>query len=150
MNHTYPEEQQKAAPAKSAKTKSAPVKPAATSKEADKQWAEMQENMKKMQAQMEKIHQTTDPKEREKLLQEHMRTMEDTMQVMRGMGGGMMMGMMDGGKTGGGMMGGGMMGGQGSPGATPDKNIMERRMDMMHMMMEQMMGHERALQETPK
>jgi hypothetical protein len=31
--------------------------------------------MKKMQAQMEKIRQTTDPKEREKLLQEHMQTM---------------------------------------------------------------------------
>jgi hypothetical protein len=63
---------------------------------------QMMERMKTMRAQMDKIHQTTDPKEREKLMAEHMKTMQEGMQMMQGMGGGMM-----GGGAGGGMMGGG-------------------------------------------
>ena len=91
----------------------------------------MQENMKVMQAQMEKMRQTTDPAEREKLMQEHMQTMQEHMKnmgehmkSMHGAGGGMMMG--------------------------PDQkgrqefnekrlDMIEKRLDLMQMMMEQMM-----------
>jgi hypothetical protein len=103
------------------------------------------ERMKTMQAQMEKIRQTTDPKEREKLLAEHMKSMQEGMQMMRGMGGGMM-GMMGGG------MGAGMGGGTtGSPrGSGPQSaQMMQDRMDMMQMMMEQMMQHDQMRQQTP-
>ena len=95
---------------------------------------QMIERMKTMQAQMDKIRQTTDPKERDKLFAEHMKSMQEGMQMMRGMGGGMM---------GGGMMGGGQRGGGQSA------QMMEGRMDMMQMMMEQMMQHEQMMQRTP-
>jgi hypothetical protein len=113
---------------------------------------QMQERMRLMQQQMDRIHKTTDPAERQKLLDEHYKLMEAQMATMRGMGGGMMGGMGGGGMTGGGMMGPGgqgMMGPGGAPksgGAgkapTPDQRMrmMEDRMDMMQMMMEQMQG----------
>ena len=93
-------------------------------KQTEKQMAQMQEQMKKMQAQMSKINKTTDPKERQQLMQEHMHSMLDGMKEMRGMCGDM--------KKGGSMMHGEMMGG----------DMMEKRMDMMQMMMEQMMEHQ--------
>lgn len=71
--------------------------PAPSDKQAqDKQSTQMQERMKKMQEQMQQIQQAKDPKERQKLMQEHMQTMHEQMMDMRGMGGGMMMGRMDG------------------------------------------------------
>ncbi|MGE0873600.1 MAG: hypothetical protein AB7O31_02900 [Burkholderiales bacterium] len=106
---------------------------------------QMMERMKTMQAQMEKIRQTTDPKEREKLLAEHMKSMQEGMQTMRGMGGGMM-GMMGGGM--GGAMAGGTMGGPRGSGPQ-SAQMMQDRMDMMQMMMEQMMQHDQMRQQTP-
>jgi hypothetical protein len=100
--------------------------------------------MKTMQAQMDKLRATTDPAERQKLMQEHMATMQEAMKDMRGMGGPTM-----------GMMGGGMMGGgpaskapSGKPPGSPDQRMrmMEQRMDMMQMMMDQMMQHEEMMQ----
>ncbi|MBM3344092.1 MAG: hypothetical protein FJY56_18555 [Betaproteobacteria bacterium] len=93
----------------------------------EKHMAQMQEHMKTMRAQMERIHKSTDPAERRKLMQEHMQSMHAGMGMMRGMGGPMM-----GGK------GMGMMGGD----PKHHQQMMERRMDMMHMMMEQMMQHQ--------
>jgi hypothetical protein len=40
--------------------------------------------MKKMQEQMEKIRQSTDPAERQKLMQEHFQSMQEAMQAMHG------------------------------------------------------------------
>lgn len=78
----------------------------------------MQESMKsmnKMQAQMTAIHQTKDPKKRQKLLQEHRKSMLDSIKMMRDMMSGMGKGcpMMSGGHMmgGGHMKGGHMMGG---------------------------------------
>ncbi len=73
----------------------------------------MQASMKKMQAQMASINQVKDPKKRLKLLQEHSKSMRDSIKMMHDMMGDMTMGcpMMGGGMMGGGMMGGGMMGG---------------------------------------
>ena len=120
-----------------------------------------QENLQKMQAQMEKIRQTQDPKERQKLLQEHWNTMQGNMGMMHGMGmgmwgGGMMGGghMMGGGMMGGGhMMGGGMMGGGHMMGWQDYSNLppeqkaqrqymMDRYMGMQQMMMDHMMWHQ--------
>jgi len=104
------------------------AKPGATMQMDPKMRQQMMDRMKTMQAQMDKIRQTTDPKEREKLMTEHMKSMQEGMRMMRGMGGGMM-----------GMMGGGMMGGGAGSQSMP---MMEGRMDMMQMMMEQMMQHQ--------
>jgi hypothetical protein len=67
----------------------------------------MEKRMAQMQEQMERIRKTADPKERQKLMQEHMQSMQEGMKMMRGMGGSMMMGMMGGQKGG---MGPGTMG----------------------------------------
>lgn len=88
--------------------------------------AEAVASMKKMQAQMAAIAKTTDPKERAKLLDEHMQTMTATMQNMQKAAGGMK------------KMGEGCMPMQGAGG-----------MGMMQMMMEQMMQHQKAMAPAP-
>ena len=112
---------------------------ASASTESDSTVQKMQENMKKMRAQLDKIQKTKDPELRQKLMMEHMQTMHDNMmmgrQMMTGtcsmkngeMMGPMMHGMMD----------------EGDAGISPDAMMdrmskMEKRMDMMQMMMEQM------------
>ena len=45
----------------------------------------MHENMKRMREQMAQIRAATDPKERERLMNEHMKTMEQSMSGMQGM-----------------------------------------------------------------
>jgi TolA-binding protein len=78
-----------AAPIVSAQELSAPAKPV-MSTDLDQQVSQMQENIKKMQQQMEKLRTTTDPKERRNLMQEHMQTMQENMKALRGVGGPMM------------------------------------------------------------
>jgi hypothetical protein len=78
---------------------------------------QMRDHMQRMQEQLNKIAQTTNPQERERLLQEHWQSTYRDMQTMRGMGwmwgGGPMMGM--------GTMRGGMMHGPApSANALPD------------------------------
>lgn len=75
----------------------------------DRYKQEMREHMQRMQEQMNKIAQTTDPQERQRLLQEHWQSMYQDMQTMRGMGW-----MWDDY-----MMGPGMMGGRPLPSAKP-------------------------------
>jgi len=79
---------------------SAPTKgtKASTGKGAEASMAPMQDNMLKMHEQMHKIMQAKDPKQRDKLVQEHMQMMREHMKTM------------------GGMMGQGMMGGDGKGG----------------------------------
>ena len=83
--------------------------------------------MHKMREQMEKIHATTDPKERQKLMHQHMSSMHD------------MMGMM---KNEQGMKSGADM--------AKRTAHMERRMERMEMMMDQMIQHQKALEEGMK
>ena len=120
----------------------APAKPAMSMD--DKQTPPSQENMKLMQQQMDKIATTTDPKERQKLMQAHMQTMQENMKSMRSMGGPMMKGGMG--------MGGGMMekkGGMKDGDMNKRQEMTEKRMDMMQMMMEQMMQHDQAKDSMP-
>jgi hypothetical protein len=57
---------------------------AQTAPAVDPQLARMQEQMKLMQSQMEKLGKTQDPKERQRLLQEHMASMQAMMATMPG------------------------------------------------------------------
>ncbi len=125
---------EKAAPAaKAPKTQAGPQAD-------DKAIAQMQGQMKKMQDIMARMQQTTDPADRQKLMTEHMQAMEEGMKTMRGMSGTMrgMMGRKEGAGTG--------MGGAGP--MSPE--MMERRVNMMQMMMEQMMQHQNASESPPK
>jgi hypothetical protein len=86
--------------------------------EFDKRMAQLQETMKQMQAQMDKVRQTQDPQERQRLLQEHWNSMQAAMAAMHGVWGpggpaccGAGQGMGPGMMMGGPMMGGSMMGG---------------------------------------
>ena len=134
--------------------KSAQTKPTVpTPAEFDKSMAQMLEQMKIMQAQMEKMRQTQDPQARQKLLQEHWTSMQSAMGTMYGMGGPMMgRGMMGPSMMGGGhMMGPGMMGGPMMWGdyqnLTPEQlrhrqYMMNQYMGMQQMMMDHMMWHQ--------
>ena len=112
----------------------------------DKQFTAAYSQMKQMTAQMEKIKATKDPKERQRLMQEHMDSMHAGLQALRPTGGGMMqmMGcqmMKD--KPGGSAPACPMMDSAGArkgPGERMD--MMEKRMDMMQMMLEQMAERE--------
>lgn len=119
-------------------TKPTPAKPA-MNMAMDKQMPQMQEKMKAMQAQMDKIRKTSDPMERQKLMQAHMQAMQENMKMMHGMGSGQSGGMMMGAKKDG-MTDGDMM---------KRHEMMEKRMDMMQMMMDQMMQRDQMMQSMP-
>lgn len=93
--------------------------------------------MNAMREQMDRFHRTTNPEERQRLLEEHWKTMDEQMAGMREMEG-MMGGMMS-----------GMHGRRGHRGhgsmhmMDPEQrdSSMQDRMDMQQMMMEQMMQH---------
>lgn len=94
--------------------------------------ADAMANMKKMQEQMTAIRAAKDPQQRTKLMDEHMQTMQSTMQTMRqGTG----CAMMENGGMGSGMMKGGEASGH---------------MNMMQMMMDQMRQHQKAMQGSGK
>ena len=90
----------------------------------------MQERMKAMREMHDKMMNAKTPAERQALMADHMKTMQDGMDVMKGMGG---MGGM-------GAMGAGMGDGKGMPAEMAKRHqMMEGRMEMMQMMMEMMM-----------
>ena len=84
--------------------------------------ARMANQMKAMQEMHDKMMATKTPEERSALMAEHMKTMQEGMGMMKGMGG---------------------MGGMGAPKSPPTnmterQTMMEQRMDMMQTMMEMM------------
>ena len=118
----------------------APAKPATKASLQDV--GKMQDNVKKMQSQLDHIANAKTDDERQNAMAEHMQTMLENMQMARGMGAGMMgCPMMGGGMMGGGM---GMQGGTGMPGQddmmSKRLEMMEKRMDMMQSMMQMRMG----------
>ncbi|MCK9381371.1 MAG: hypothetical protein M0P95_09945 [Sulfuritalea sp.] len=119
-------------PENAADAKSAPAQPAPQVKK-------MQDNVKKMPAQLDRIAKAKTDEARQKAMAEHMQTMQENMKMAHDMKAGMMdCPMMHGGMMGKGGMG--MMGGGAAPADAPDRmQQMEKRMDMMQMMMEQMM-----------
>lgn len=119
---------------------------AVSSDVADAQMAKAQERMKQAQALMAKLRESKDLVERKRLMQQHMQAMRDTMGMMRGM----RMGMMGGGQ-GMGMMGGGQGKGPAKTGGMmPMHQMMEDRMEMMQMMMEQIFERQEMLMRNGK
>lgn len=130
-----------------------PKQPAATDKSmssaggnsvADAQMGKAQERMKQAQALMAKLREAKDPAERRRLMQQHTQAMRDTMGMMRDMkmdmmGSGMGMAMMS--KDHGPAKSGGMM---------DMHQMMEERMGMMQMMMEQMLERQEVLMQDGK
>ena len=92
----------------------------------------MQQRLQKMQTMMDQTTQAKTPAERQKLMAEHRQMMQEQMVAMRDMTGP-----------------GGMMGkdqGAGTMDPNAQMQMMQRRMDMTHQMMEQMMGQMMQLQ----
>ena len=130
-------------PAASAQDTATPGTPA-TSTDMEQQMSTMQAKMTDMQAQVEKIRATTDPKERRKLMEVHMQAMQECMATMREHDKPMMMG---GDQAGGMAMGGDKAKAGGDMMKHHQK--MESRMGMMEMMMEQMLQHMQMMQPVP-
>ncbi len=112
------------------------------------QMGQMDEHMQKMKALHEKMTSATTPEERQKVMDEQRQEMQAGMSMMNQMmqGGGMM-----------GSAGGGMMGQKGMPAdANAQIPMMQKRMDMMQMMMQTMMDQQgmmagsKALDAAPK
>ena len=92
--------------------------------------AAMEPRMKAMKDMHQKMMAAKSPAERQSLMADHMKAMQDGMDMMKGMGG---MGGMVG-------MGAGMGDGKGMPAEMAKRHqMMEGRMEMMQMMMEMMM-----------
>ena len=91
--------------------------------------ARMDEHMKAMRTMHERMARAKTPEERNALMAEHHKLMQDGMGMMSGMGPGGMAGM------------GGMMGNMQGPGGDPAarQQMMEKRMEMMQSMMQMMM-----------
>ena len=121
-----------------------------------------QQPFEQMQATMDKAQQAETPADRQKLMTEHMNSMQKQMTAMRGMmtqggmmpkdgmkPGGMMSGPKDGMKPGGMMPGGMTSKNQGGvapeASATPQLAAMQKRMDAMQQMMEQMLQEQKLM-----
>jgi len=120
--------------------KTMPAKPAVKNPAPTVQ--KMQDNVKKMQPQLDRIAKAKTDEERQKAMADHMSTMQENMMMARSMQADAMgCPMMD--DMGKGMMGKGgmgmMMGGAKAEGAPDHMQQMEKRMDMMQDMMKMMM-----------
>jgi hypothetical protein len=120
-----------------------PAQGASAPAPAAERMAGMDAHMKAMQAMHDKMATARTPEERQALMAEHMKLMQDGMAMMGGMGPGMGMGGMPGGRGKPGMPGGAM---------TPQmrQQMMEKRMDMMQSMMQMMMDRMQAMPPASK
>jgi len=91
---------------------------------------QMESHLKDMQKLMDKMHATKDARERRKLMDEHAKSMRELMKNMRSTSDEMKMGMVAGGPKGGGPI---------PEGEKLRQHLIEKRIDMMNMMMEQTM-----------
>ncbi len=100
---------------------------------------EMEAHMRDMQALLDKIAATKDPQERRALMEEHRGHMQEMMRTMRSTSSDTRMG----------MMGGGPRSGHAMPeGETLRQHLLEKRLDMMDMMMDQMTKHSEMMRST--
>lgn len=100
---------------------------------------EMEAHLKDMQALMDRMQAAKDAKERRKLMDEHSRSMREMMKNMRSSSGDMKMGMMGGGARRGGPL---------PEGEKMRQHLLEKRIDMMDMMMDQMMKSQDMMKST--
>ncbi len=94
---------------------------------------DMHGHMKEVQEQMVKVMQAKDDKEREQLMQEHMKMMQDHMKMM-----------------GPGMMAGDKAAGKGDMPMDKRLQAMEQRLDSMQQMMDQMLKHQQQVSKFRK
>jgi len=107
----------------------------------------MGEHMQTMMKQMHEIRNTKDPDKRDRLIEEHMKSMQEGMKMM----GGGMMGMMHGKGNKGGMMSMSKMDKPMGPEAMQKRmKMMEKRMNMMQGMMDQMIKSNQESVKTTK
>ena len=111
-----------------------PAGAASAAAPAQDRMANMDTHMKAMEAMHDKMAAARTPEERQALMAEHMKLMQEGMAMMGGMGPGMGMGNMPGAK--------GKPGGAMSP--QMRQQMMEKRMDMMQSMMQMMMDRMQA------
>jgi hypothetical protein len=118
-------------PLAAAAQKAPPHHPAAAVESTTPDMAKLQDLMRRMRAQMDALRSTTDPAERHKLLADHIRLLQEHMRLLRGAepapaASGGMAGHEDG----------------GMPGVAPRSRarMVEDRIDMLAMAMEQMEG----------
>ena len=129
--HHPPASKGKAATAPSARSP-APVSPSGAS------MMQMDDQMKKMQALHDRMMNAASPEERQNVMQEARKEMQDSMAMMKPM------------MHGGAMMGNGMMAQKGKPAAgNAQTQMLDKRVDMMQMMM-QMMMDQQAMTVPPK
>ena len=100
---------------------------------------QMESHLKDMQALMDRMQGTQDAKARRKLMDEHARSMREMMKNMRSSSGDMKMGMMGGGARRGGPL---------PEGEKMRQHLLEKRIDMMDMMMDQMMKSQDLMKST--
>jgi phosphoenolpyruvate-protein kinase (PTS system EI component) len=116
------------------------ARPSVGTAPSEQQFEAAYQHMKKMLAQMEQIKMTKDPQERQRLMLAHRQAMRDGAMAMRFSGGSMMRGMNCHAHAAGDCPMPMQRHGTGS--SHEHMGMMERRMDMMQMMMEQMIEHE--------
>ena len=102
---------------------------------------EMEKHLEDMQATMDKMHATKDPQERRKLMHEHSQEMREMMKDMRSSSDEMKMGMMSGGPKSGEPM---------PEGEALRQHLLEKRIAMMNMMMEQMVKYDNMMMKSMK
>jgi hypothetical protein len=132
--------------------------PEMTPQEFDKRRAALLDSMKKMQAQMEAIQRTKDPKDRDKLLREHWQSMQDAMSALNETWGSSMMGgcpMNGTGMHAGMMPGRGMMMWGNYQQLTPEQlkqrqYMLDQWLPMHQLMMEQMLQHQHWMMAPPQ
>jgi hypothetical protein len=125
-----------ASAASSQESKDAPKPDARTTccTDSKAQMGQMDEHMKRMQALHEKMANATTPEERQTLMNDQRREMQQAMAMMHGMPHGGTM-----------MVGAGMAGQKANPiDPKSQMQMMEKRMDMMQMMMQTMLDQQNA------
>jgi hypothetical protein len=100
-----------------------------------KQVAQLQGQMKKMQEQMNRIQKTTDAKERQKLLQEQLLTMRESLKLLSESAGGPL---------------GSMSEAQLASELKKRQDLLERRMHVLQLMMDHMIQREQIMQTAAK
>ncbi len=104
----------------------------------------VEENMKKIEALMQQVQQTTDPAQKRELLSQHLEAMREQMRPIRSQHPDIKMRMKEGSKREGGMMRGMMKeGGKMGGGMMMHKKV-EQRLEILERMLQQMIEHEAA------
>ena len=104
----------------------------------------VQQNMRKIEALMQQIQQTTDPAHKRELLAQHLQAMRDQMRLIRSQHSDMKLTMKEGSKPEGGMMGGMMQDGGMMGGGMMMHKQMEQRLEILERMLQQTLEREAA------